>query len=189
MIHFSEKAKKSGIKSTLDVDAKNYALVTLHRPSNIDNKENFVKLLNAFEVIEKEVKIIFPIHPRSKKMISEFGLDQQISQMKNLLLLEPLGYLDFMNLLHDAKFVLTDSGGIQEETTYLGIPCLTMRENTERPITVEIGTNTLVGSDTELIIKEAKQILAGNNKQGQVPPLWDGKAAQRIVYTIESIKN
>ena len=138
-------------------------------------------------MIEKEVKIIFPIHPRSKKMISEFGLDQQISQMKNLMLLEPLGYLDFMNLLHDAKFVLTDSGGIQEETTYLSIPCLTMRENTERPITVEIGTNTLVGSDTELIIKEAKQILAGNNKLGQIPPLWDGKAAQRIVEVIKHV--
>ena len=92
-----------------------------------------------------------------------------------------------MNLLHDAKFVLTDSGGIQEETTYLGIPCLTMRENTERPITVKLGTNTLVGSDTDLIINEAKKILSGNNKQGQIPPLWDGKAAERIVEVIKHV--
>jgi len=187
LIHFTEKAKKSGIKSALGVNARDYALVTLHRPSNVDNKENFVKLLNAFAVIEKDIKIIFPIHPRSRKMISEFGLDQQIKGMKNLMLMEPLGYLDFMNLQQDARFVLTDSGGIQEETTYLGIPCLTMRENTERPVTVEMGTNRLVGSDTDLIIQEAKQILAGNNKQGQIPPLWDGKAAERIVEVIEDV--
>ena len=184
LIHFTEEAKKSEIKTTLNVDDNKYALVTLHRPSNVDNNENFIKLLNAFEVIEKEIKILFPIHPRSKKMISEFGLQKQIENMKNLVLMEPLGYLDFMNLLHSAKFVLTDSGGIQEETTYLGVPCLTMRENTERPVTVELGTNTIVGSNTDLIISEAEKILSGNNKPGQIPPLWDGKAAERIIEKI-----
>lgn len=184
LIHFTEKAKKSVIKSKLNVENKGYILVTLHRPSNVDNRENFIKLLNAFEVVEKDTRIIFPIHPRSKKMIAEFGLDKQIKRMENLVLLEPLGYLDFMNLLHNARFVLTDSGGIQEETTYLGVPCLTMRENTERPVTVDLGTNTLVGSNTELIISEAKKILSGKNKNGQIPPLWDGKAAERIVQKI-----
>lgn len=187
LIHFAEKAKKSRIKNTLGVADNKYILVTLHRPSNVDNKQNFVKLLNAFEVIEKEIKILFPIHPRSKKMISEFSLEKQIEKMKNLMLMEPLGYLDFMNLLHSSKFVLTDSGGIQEETTYLGIPCLTMRENTERPVTIELGTNTLVGTDTELIISEANKILTGENKSGQIPPLWDGKAAERIVEVLQHV--
>lgn len=185
LIHFTEKAKQSAIMEQLRINPQEYALVTLHRPSNVDVKENFVRLLEAFAVIEKEIKIIFPIHPRSRKMIESFGLQSKIHNMKNLLLLDPLGYLDFMNLLHHAKMVLTDSGGIQEETTYLGVPCITMRENTERPITVEMGSNVLVGSDTILIIKEAKNILDGNAKKGQIPPLWDGKAAERIVEILK----
>ena len=181
LIHFTEKAKESNIMGQLNLDHQDYALVTLHRPSNVDSKENFTNLLNAFEEIEQNIKIIFPIHPRSRKMIDTFGLRDKIAKMKNLQLLEPLGYLDFMNLMHHSKFLLTDSGGIQEETTYLGIPCITMRENTERPVTVDVGTNILVGSNTELIKKEAKNILDGNGKKGQIPELWDGKAAERIV--------
>lgn len=181
LIHFTKKAALSTIKQTLGLADHSYALITLHRPGNVDNRENFCKLLNAFELIERDIKIIFPIHPRSKKMIKEFGLEERIDRMNNLILMEPLGYLDFMNLLHSARFVLTDSGGIQEETTYLGIPCLTMRENTERPVTVESGTNILVGSNTDLILSEAKKILSGNEKKGKIPPLWDGKAAKRIV--------
>lgn len=181
LIHFAEKAKESTIRNELNPDHQDYALVTLHRPSNVDSKENFVNLLNAFEDIEKQIKIVFPIHPRSRKMIDTFGLQDKVAGMKNLQILEPLGYLDFMNLMHNAKFLLTDSGGIQEETTFLGIPCITMRENTERPITVDVGTNILVGSDTELIKKEAKNILDGKAKKGQIPKLWDGKAAERIV--------
>ena len=181
LIHFSEKAEESAIMSELNLDHQDYALVTLHRPSNVDNKENFLNLLDAFEEIEKDINIIFPIHPRSRKMIDTFGLQDKIAAMKNLKLLEPLGYLDFMKLMHHARLLLTDSGGIQEETTYLGIPCITMRENTERPVTVDVGTNVLVGSDTELIKKEAKNILDGKGKKGDIPPLWDGKAAERIV--------
>ena len=147
----------------------------------MDNKENFEKLLNAFEHIEKRLPLIFPIHPRSQKMIDRFGLRAKVEKMKNLKLLEPLGYLDFMKLLHNAKLVLTDSGGIQEETTYLGIPCITMRENTERPITIEVGTNVLVGTDTQRIIAEAEKVLDGKAKKGQIPELWDGHAAERIV--------
>lgn len=185
LIYFMEKAKHSGIKKELNLDSDQYALVTLHRPSNVDNKENFLKLLNAFQVIEKDLKIIFPIHPRALKMIDQFGLRDMISEMKNVILLEPLGYLDFMNLMHSAKLVLTDSGGIQEETTYLRIPCITMRENTERPVTVDQGTNVLVGSDTQRIIKETKKVLEGHNKIGQIPDLWDGNAARRIVDILE----
>lgn len=185
LIHFAEKAEQSNILETLHLNSTEFALITLHRPGNVDNKESFIKLLNAFEVIEKELPILFPIHPRSQKMIAEFGLQDKVDRMKNLRLMEPLGYLDFMKLLHHARLVLTDSGGIQEETTYLGIPCLTMRENTERPVTVEIGSNTLVGSDFQKIISEAQKILKGQTKQSSVPPLWDGKAAQRIVKILD----
>lgn len=181
LIHFQEKAKTSQIKKQLGLDSAPYALITLHRPSNVDSKENFIKLLNAFEKIEKDIRVVFPIHPRSRKMIDSFNLHLRIESMKNLMLLEPLGYLDFMNLMHSAKLVLTDSGGIQEETTYLGIPCLTLRHNTERPVTVEVGTNLLVGNDTNKIIKETNNILAGKWKTGEIPPLWDGRAGERIV--------
>jgi len=187
LIHFKEKAAHSKIMDELNVQAGKYALVTLHRPSNVDSKENFLKLLDAFEKIEKDLKIVFPIHPRSGKMIDTFGFQPKVKAMKNLILLEPLGYLDFMKLMHNARLLLTDSGGIQEETTYLGIPCITMRENTERPVTVEVGTNILVGSDTQRIIKETKNILDGNGKKGQIPKLWDGKAAERIVNIIHEV--
>lgn len=185
LIHFTEKARQSHIRTDLGLNGQDYSLVTLHRPSNVDNKENFIKLLAAFEVIEKELPIIFPIHPRSRKMIEKFDLQDKVAAMSNLRLLEPLGYLDFMNLMHNAKLLLTDSGGIQEETTYLGIPCITMRENTERPVTVDVGTNILVGTDTERIIQEVKNILDGKGKKGQIPELWDGRAAERIVEILE----
>ncbi len=181
LIYFEPMAAKSPILENMGLRPREYGVITLHRPSNVDNKENFLKLLNAFEVIEKQMPLIFPIHPRSQKMIDQLGLREKVEKMHNLRLTEPLGYLDFMRLLHNAKLVLTDSGGIQEETTYLGIPCITMRENTERPITVEVGTNVLVGTDTERIIAEAQKVLDGNAKKGQIPELWDGKAAERIV--------
>lgn len=187
LIYFKPMAEKSTILNDLNLEPQNYGVITLHRPSNVDNKENFEKLLNAFEHIEKQLPLIFPIHPRSQKMIDQFGLRSKVEKMKNLKLLEPLGYLDFMKLLHNAKLVLTDSGGIQEETTYLGIPCITMRENTERPITVEIGTNVLVGTDTQRIIEEAEKVLDGNPKKGQIPELWDGHAAERIVEILHEV--
>ena len=185
LVYFLDKAKNSNIIDQLSLNGNEYALVTLHRPSNVDVKENFEKLLNAFSEIENDLKIVFPIHPRSRKMLTNFGLDNRISAMQNLILLDPIGYLDFMKLMHDAKLVLTDSGGIQEETTYLGIPCITLRENTERPVTINVGTNVLVGSDTELVISEAKKVISGQSKKGRVPDLWDGKAAERIVSIIE----
>ena len=188
LVYFLEKAKKSNILNKLNINSDEYALVTLHRPSNVDVKENFEKLLNAFSEVEQDLKIVFPIHPRSRKMLSNFGLDEKISSMKNLKLLDPIGYLDFMKLMHGAKLVLTDSGGIQEETTFFGIPCITLRENTERPVTIDVGTNILVGSDTDLVISEAKKVINGEAKKGQIPELWDGKAAERIVSIIEKAK-
>ena len=184
LIYFAEKAQESPIMEDLGLGKGEYALVTLHRPSNVDSKESFIRLLDAFAQIERDLKIVFPAHPRSRKMIEQFGLQDRIDSMKNLMLLEPLGYLDFMKLMHHARLLLTDSGGIQEETTYLGVPCITMRENTERPVTVEMGTNILVGADTERIVTETRKILTGKGKKGSIPPLWDGKAAERIVLTL-----
>ncbi|MHB2149582.1 non-hydrolyzing UDP-N-acetylglucosamine 2-epimerase [Calditrichota bacterium LG25] len=184
LIYFKPKADQSAILDELNLTPGEYGVITLHRPSNVDNKQNFEKLLNAFAQIEQRLPLIFPIHPRSQKMIDQFGLREKVEKMSNLRLLDPLGYLDFMKLLHNARLVLTDSGGIQEETTFLGIPCITMRENTERPITVEIGTNVLVGTDTQRIVLEAEKILDGNAKKGQIPELWDGHAAERIVKII-----
>ncbi len=181
LVYFMQKAEKSKILDQLKLNGQPYALITLHRPSNVDVKENFSSLLSAFAEIEKELKIVFPIHPRSRKMLHQFGLAEQAERMKNLVLLDPIGYLDFMHLMRKANLVLTDSGGIQEETTYLGIPCLTMRENTERPVTIDVGTNILIGSNTDRVVTEARKILHGDLKKGSIPELWDGKAAERIV--------
>lgn len=182
---FLEKAKRSRILDELQLNPQGYALVTLHRPSNVDDPDNFRKILAAFAEIQKDIPIIFPIHPRTEKNITQFGLREEVEKLPNLRLIPPVGYLDFMQLMQNSKFVMTDSGGIQEETTYLHIPCLTIRENTERPVTVEIGTNELVGTDTQKIIANAQKILQGNWKQGSVPELWDGRAAERIVSVLE----
>ncbi len=181
LVHFKEKADDSTILDDLKIAPRDYALITLHRPSNVDNKDVLSRLLDTFDEIEQDLKLIFPIHPRSRKMIQNFGLEERIHAMPNLHLLDPLGYLDFMKLMHNARLLLTDSGGIQEETTFLGIPCITMRENTERPSSVDLGTNILVGTDTEMILSEFKKVINGNAKKGSVPPLWDGHAAERIV--------
>jgi UDP-N-acetylglucosamine 2-epimerase (non-hydrolysing) len=184
LVYFLQKARSTQILKQLNLDGYPFALITLHRPSNVDEKSNLKNLLKAFSVIGKEIKIVFPMHPRTRKMLKIFGLEATAGSVSNLILTDPVGYLDFMNLLQNAHMVLTDSGGIQEETTYLGIPCLTMRKNTERPVTIEVGTNTLVGSDPELIIVEANKIINGNAKKGEIPELWDGKAAKRIVEVL-----
>ena len=180
-----KRSKQSDILTKLKLDHQPYSLLTLHRPSNVDNPENFIRLLNAFEKIEKRIPIIFPIHPRTKKMIDQFRLTGKVRAMKNFKLIDPLGYLDFLHLMENATFLLTDSGGIQEETTVLGIPCLTLRKNTERPVTINMGTNALVGMDTDKIVRESYQILSGKFKQGKTPPLWDGKASERIIKILE----
>ena len=156
-----------------------YALVTLHRPANVDDSTTLKRILQALLDVSREVAVVFPAHPRTRKRIADFGL--QASQLR---LLDPLPYVEFLGMQSRATVVITDSGGIQEETTYLGIPCLTLRENTERPITVSMGTNVLVGRDPDKLRFELSRILAGQAKKGTVPPLWDGHAGERIAAVI-----
>lgn len=158
-----------------------YALVTLHRPSNVDNAATLSAIMKALADISHDIAVLFPVHPRTRQRILELNLPALPLTFK---LVEPLGYLDFLALQHRATLVITDSGGIQEETTFLGIPCLTVRENTERPITVEMGTNILVGQNMQRLRAEVALILAGEAKQGRVPPLWDGRTAERIAESI-----
>lgn len=181
---YLKKINSSKILNELCLSEKNYTLVTLHRPSNVDSKNNLKKIFGIFKAINKinpELDIVFPVHPRTVKMIDSFKLRNQFESVKNLIITEPLGYIDFLKLLSNAKFVLTDSGGIQEETTFLNIPCLTMRENTERPVTSELGTNLICGLDSDRILERIKKIEGGKLRKGKVPKLWDGKAADRIV--------
>lgn len=177
-----KRAESSIIREQLELEANNYAVLTLHRPSNVDEPETFQNLLHALEFIAEKLPIVFPVHPRTRGKVAEFDFGARIENNPNLRLIEPLGYLDFLRLYSGARIVLTDSGGLQEETTALKIPCLTLRENTERPITVEMGTNLVVGTKTEDIVSAAKAILnqTSENVGAQVPPLWDGKTAARI---------
>ncbi len=195
LLKLKRRAYICDIHQRLGVDTKKlkYALLTLHRPSNVDDRENFKRLTDALVALSKKITIIFPIHPRTEKMLKAFGLHGFYS-MHNLKptvkihknrinCIDPLSYIDFLKLMSGAKFVLSDSGGIQEETTILGIPCLTIRENTERPVTIEKGTNILVGCSVKKIIEESNKILSGKiktKKKGALK-LWDGKAAERIV--------
>jgi UDP-N-acetylglucosamine 2-epimerase (non-hydrolysing) len=169
-----------------------YCLLTLHRPSNVDDKDAFLRIINALTEISKHIPIIFPIHPRTRKQIESFGFEPYFTNSSpyasrltphacGIHIVDPLGYLDFLNLMMHSTFVMTDSGGIQEETTVLGIPCLTLRDTTERPITISQGTNVLVWNDTEKIVDEAFKVLNGKGKKGNCPEFWDGKASERIV--------
>ena len=155
--------------------AGRYALVTLHRPANVDDGEILKRILQSLLEVSRDLSVIFPAHPRTRKRIADFGLHAD-----QLQIVDPLSYLEFLGMQSRATVVITDSGGIQEETTYLGVPCLTLRENTERPITVSLGTNVLVGRDPEKLRVELSRILAGHAKKGSIPPLWDGHAGERI---------
>jgi UDP-N-acetylglucosamine 2-epimerase (non-hydrolysing) len=174
------RADESPILQSLDLRKGQYAVLTLHRPANVDRPEAFLQILAALERITVDVPIIFPVHPRSRKNITDMGLDPRIHAAKAIRLIEPLGYLDFLKLMADSALVLTDSGGIQEETTILGVPCLTLRENTERPITITQGTNRLAGTTTADILR-AYESVRKNPPTGRRPDLWDGGAAVRIV--------
>jgi UDP-N-acetylglucosamine 2-epimerase (non-hydrolysing) len=176
-----ERARKSAIKEQLGLADKKYGVLTLHRPANVDEPETFGRILQALEKICEQLPVVFPVHPRTRKTIVELGLSNRVERISGLRLIEPLGYLDFLNLYSGARIVLTDSGGIQEETTVLGIPCLTLRENTERPITVMMGTNTIVGTDPEKIITAASAALSETVEQPVSIPLWDGHTAERIL--------
>jgi UDP-N-acetylglucosamine 2-epimerase (non-hydrolysing) len=176
-----ERARQLNPLEALGLKPGAYGLLTLHRPANVDDSEKLNGLFRALEEIHRELPIVFPVHPRTAAAIeaSRGGVKPAFQTT------EPLGYLEFLHLMANAKLVLTDSGGIQEETTALGVTCLTLRENTERPITVSQGTNTIVGTAPEAILSEARKILGGEAKRGQIPELWDGGAARRIVDVLE----
>ena len=178
-----ERSKNSNILETLGLK-ESYAILTLHRPSNVDDRVNFSGIIDALEQIGSKIQLVFPVHPRTEKMAKSFGLYERLSAIPNIVLTGPVGYLDFVALMANSKMALTDSGGLQEETTALGIPCITLRENTERPITVLEGTNTIVGCDPDLILKAAFDVLEGNGKAGRIPDLWDGKTSSRIADVI-----
>lgn len=199
LMRYRSKAQESTILQDLQLtdagSVKPYALLTLHRPANVDDKRVFTRMLDAFLDISRRMPVIFPAHPRTLKRIQEDGLGDYFvdhfvqgpepwdSQVR-IRVVPPLGYLDFLNLMSEAKVVLTDSGGIQEETTILGVPCMTLRENTERPATIAQGTNVLVGSNPEIIIREFNQVCANGRGARRSPRYWDGKAAKRIIQIL-----
>jgi UDP-N-acetylglucosamine 2-epimerase (non-hydrolysing) len=201
LLKHKEQASALEVSGQYGLEPGKYAVVTLHRPSNVDEPTVLKGILEALGEIAKRLPVIFPAHPRTQERIREFGLGDLVQSSKLLVtrsssreqeskawLMEPLGYLEFLGLMADAGLVLTDSGGIQEETTILGVPCLTLRGNTERPITVTEGTNLVVGSHRERIVAEALRILEGEDKAGRVPELWDGQAARRIVKALELLE-
>jgi UDP-N-acetylglucosamine 2-epimerase (non-hydrolysing) len=169
----------NGVDSEILADGGRFGLVTLHRPSNVDQQGSLAEALEILGEISRELPLLWPLHPRTRASIERFGLWGTVDTRRTIVL-PPQGYLETLGLIRDATLVVTDSGGIQEETTALGVPCLTMRENTERPVTVEQGTNTLVGRDRQLIRLSVEEILAGGGKRGRVPELWDGRASERI---------
>jgi len=183
LIQHLEKARQSDIKKRLGVPER-YGLVTLHRPSNVDQKEVLESLVDCLVEVAKKIFLIFPVHPRTFKNIKEFSLLERLQSAGHILLTEPLGYLDFLNLIETATLMITDSGGIQEEATFLSVPCVTLRENTERPVTITEGTNLLIGTNPEKILKAVEEILAGRGKEAKVPKYWDGKAGERIVKVL-----
>jgi UDP-N-acetylglucosamine 2-epimerase (non-hydrolysing) len=181
------KAEKSLIKDKLGLGTAPYVLVTIHRPFNVDNTDMLNDILEGLIEISNEAVVVFPIHPRTRKNILRLEVYNKIKNDDRMRFIEPIGYLDCLNLMKSAAVVITDSGGIQEETTVLGVPCLTLRKNTERPITVNEGTNILLGMDSGKMISETDKILRGEVKKGKIPELWDGKAAERIVAKILNI--
>lgn len=193
LLHFRERASREARISFPDRD---FALLTLHRPGNVDNKFILQDILGALQEVSRELPVLFPCHPRTRLRLKEYHLEDYCQPVTlpltkafpdhAVLLLEPLGYLDFLNLMSQARLILTDSGGIQEEATLLGVPCLTLRENTERPVTLSEGTNTLVGHDPHNIVQGARNALTGKSGTGAQPVLWDGHAAQRVVKIIEA---
>ena len=178
LVRLLPRTEESAVRTTLGLDGE-FGLVTLHRPSNVDAAETLVPILEALDAVAEELPLVLPMHPRTRAKLDEWSIT-----VDNVALIDPLGYLDFLALQRDATVVVTDSGGIQEETTYLGVPCLTMRENTERPVTVTVGTNKLLGTDADLLVEELRRIIAGERPLGDIPELWDGRSAERIADVI-----
>lgn len=186
LLYFLPETEKSGILKEYSLRKEQFCLVTLHRPSNVDSSEFLTELFDVLNSIAEKVKVIFPVHPRTMKNIEAAGLKKNLSP--DVLLTEPIGYIDFLALIKNAGLIVTDSGGIQEESTYLGVQCITVRENTERPVTVKLGTNQLIGTDLQKVKAAALEIIGGRKKNGTIPPLWDGHAAARIVDILLGIE-
>jgi UDP-N-acetylglucosamine 2-epimerase (non-hydrolysing) len=182
LINILPYSDKSGIIAELNLTPDNYVLVTMHRPSNVDNQYRLGELTVLLNEISEERNVVFPIHPRTRKNLEQYKLLDKLNS--KIILTDPIGYVDFISLVKNSELIITDSGGIQEESTYLGVQCITLRKSTERPSTVDIGTNQLVGEDFNKAKEAAIKVLGGYKKQGKVPPLWDGKSAGRIVHIL-----
>jgi UDP-N-acetylglucosamine 2-epimerase (non-hydrolysing) len=181
LAYYHQKSKTLSTMQELGVKAKEFMLVTMHRPANVDTPEGLGSILEIIEKASEHLSVIFPIHPRTRNNMEKFGLSDKLESIKNLILTEPQGYLEFLNLMDNANLIITDSGGIQEETTFLQVPCLTFRDSTERPVTVTLGTNQLLSDlNADTVYEKLLEILAGKTKKGVIPPLWDGHTAERI---------
>ena len=183
---FERRARASTILDSMGLEAGGFALVTLHRPSNVDRREDLDRIVTILEGTASRLPVVFPVHPRTRGRLDEAGVASRLEGNPRMRITPPVGYIDFMRLMSAARIVLTDSGGIQEETTALGVPCLTLRENTERPVTISQGTNRLVGSDPARVLAALDEVLRRPlGGEPQVPELWDGRAAERIVAVLE----
>ena len=187
LVAFEKDIDASPILDNLSLTPKKFVLMTMHRPATVDDELGLKKLAALIEEVSNTMKIVFPVHPRTLKNMDNFGLGKKFRSNKNLILTEPLDYFSFQKLVKQSTFILTDSGGIQEESTYLQVPCLTLRPNTERPVTVTVGSNELVPFDIPTIINYMEQILNGTYKRGAIPPLWDGKTTKRVLEVINQI--
>lgn len=183
LVHFKNEIEASTILKEINQEKNTYILATLHRPRNVDTKEALLKIIDLFEQITKNNNVVFPIHPRTKSSFIKFNLYDTLSEFKNLIIIGPQNYFSFQKLIKYSFCVITDSGGIQEETTFLQIPCITLRENTERPSTIEEGTNELMTFDTQKIVQKIQNISEGKNRSGTIPKFWDGNATERIIKT------
>lgn len=186
LFHQLSAAREKDTLQRLGIGGGEYGVVTLHRPSNVDRPETLGALVEVLTRVAQRLTLVFPVHPRTKAKLTEFGLMAALNNCDGIRISEPLGYLDFLCLTSQAKVIVTDSGGLQEESTALGVPCLTMRSNTERPVTVETGTSTLIGSSAELLKSKLNEVLDGTYKQGVCPELWDGRASERIAEILIS---
>lgn len=187
MVAFEKEIAQNKILETIGLQMKEYALVTMHRPATVDNKEGLTKLCSLLQELSSKIKVLFPIHPRTKAKLTAFGLLKNIEDNQRIIFTEPLDYFAFQNLIGNALFIITDSGGIQEETTFKKIPCLTLRENTERPITITEGSNSLCSLTIMDVLKKAQRIIEKDYKMGKIPALWDGNATNRILAIFKSI--
>jgi UDP-N-acetylglucosamine 2-epimerase (non-hydrolysing) len=186
LVHFMPRAHESSVAGSYELADGRFALMTMHRPANVDNADGLGALVEILQRVSAEMTVVFPVHPRTRLRMEEFGLKGAVEALDNVRLIDPLGYLEFLDLMSRAAVVVTDSGGIQEETTFLKVPCLTLRDSTERPVTVELGTNQLLPLKPEIVFRAFREVLE-RPPSGQIPPLWDGRAAERIVDVLRDI--